>query len=201
MDLNLVSVNGRMEHLHRLDDGVWGLLRRAGLREVFIGFESGYQPSLDAMGKGASVDHILICTRSCARHDIDLRGSFMVGIPGMETATEIAWTFEMMNRMITVFHEESDLAKLDFLRSFFVPYPGTPLYRSCIEMGFPPLDSLEEWGDLDQFDFHTPWVSDACYELTKEFREKLPCNSGMSYDEWGEYYQNAVRPRLGCIDQ
>ena len=197
LNLNLVSVNGRMERLHRLDDGVWELLRRAGLREVFIGFESGYQPSLDAMGKGASVDHILKCTHSCARHDIDLRGSFMVGIPGIDTKTEIAHTFEMMNRMIDIFHEESDLAKLDFLLSFFVPYPGTPLYQRCIEVGFLQLNSLEEWGDFDQFDFHTPWVSDGCYELTKEFREKLPCNSGMNYDEWNEYYPSDVRPRLG----
>ncbi len=197
LNLNLVSVNGRMERLHRLDDGVWELLRRAGLREVFIGFESGYQPSLDAMGKGASVDHILKCTHSCARHDIDLRGSFMVGIPGIDTKTEIAHTFEMMNRMIDIFHEESDLAKLDFLLSFFVPYPGTPLYQRCIEVGFLQLNSLEEWGDFDQFDFHTPWVSDGCYELTKEFREKLPCNSGMNYDEWNEYYPSDVRSRLG----
>ncbi len=197
LHLNLVSVNGRMEHLQRLDCAVWELLRRAGLREVFIGFESGYQPSLDAMGKGASVDHILKCTHSCARYDIDLRGSFMVGIPGIDTKTEIAYTFEMMKRMIDIFHEESDLAKLDFLLSFFVPYPGTPLYQRCIEVGFPKLSLLEEWGDFDQFDFHTPWVSDACYELTKEFREKLPCNSGMDYDGWNEYYQSDVRPRLG----
>ncbi len=197
LHLNLVSVNGRMEHLRRLDDRVWELLRRAGLREVFIGFESGYQPSLDAMGKGASVDHVLICTHSCARHDIDLRGSFMVGIPGIETKTEIAHTFEMMNRMIGIFHEESDLAKLDFLLSFFVPYPGTPLYRKCIDVGFPPLSLLEEWGDFDQFDFHTPWVSDECYKLTNEFRANLPCNSGMSYDEWNEYYRCEVRPNLG----
>ncbi len=197
LNLNLVSVNGRMERLHRLDDSVWELLRRAGLREVFIGFESGYQPSLDAMGKGASVDHIPKCTHSCAEHDIDLRGSFMVGIPGIDTKTEIAHTFEMMKRMIDIFHEESDLAKLDFLLSFFVPYPGTPLYQRCIEVGFLQLNSLEEWGDFDQFDFHTPWVSDGCYELTKEFREKLPCNSGMDYDEWNEYYRSEVRPRLG----
>ncbi|MEA1945266.1 MAG: radical SAM protein [Euryarchaeota archaeon] len=197
LDLNLVSVNGRMEQLHRFDDRVWELLRRAGLREVFIGFESGYQPSLDAMGKGASVDHILVCTRSCAKHDIDLRGSFMVGIPGIDTETEMRYTFEMMNRMIEIFHEKSDLSKLDFLLSFFVPYPGTPLYQRCIEVGFPPLQLLEEWGDFDQFDFHTPWVSDECYELTKDFRERLPCNSGMNYDEWNEYYRNAVCPRFG----
>ena len=197
LNLNLVSVNGRMERLHRLDDSVWELLRRAGLREVFIGFESGYQPSLDAMGKGASVDHILKCTHSCAEHDIDLRGSFMVGIPGIDTKTEIVHTFEMISRMINIFHEESDLEKLDFLLSFFVPYPGTPLYQKCIDVGFSPLFLLEEWGDFDQFDFHTPWVSDGCYELTKDFRENLPCNSDMNYKEWNEYYQSDVRPRLG----
>ena len=105
--MRFTLVNGRMERLHRLNDGVWELLRRAGLREVFIGFESGYQPSLDAMGKGASVDHILKCTHSYAEHDIDLRGSFMVGIPGIETKTEIMYTFEMMKRMIEIFHKKA----------------------------------------------------------------------------------------------
>ena len=115
-----------MERLHRLDDGVWELLRGAGLREVFIGFESGYQPSLDAMGKGASVDHILKCTHSCARHDIDLRGSFMVGIPGIDTKTEIAHTFEMMKRMIDIFHEESDRCVTGLSPLVFCPVSRHP---------------------------------------------------------------------------
>jgi len=42
-------------------------------------------------------------------------------------------------------------ALLDSLLSFFVPYPGTPLYWKRIEVGFPPLPSLEV-GDFDQFD-------------------------------------------------
>ena len=99
----------------------------------------------------------------------------MVGIPGIETKTEITHTFEMMNRMIGIFHEESDLAKLDFLLSFFVPYPGTPLYRKCIEVGFPPLSSLEEWATL---------TSPIAVQFGRELR-------------WGEYYRGDVRPSLG----
>lgn len=192
LGIRLTSVNGRMEQLARLDEEVWALIRRAGLCEIFIGTESGYQPALDAMNKGANVDQIEMCTRQCVKHDIDIRSSFMVGIPGIDTAEEIRCTFEEIHKMISVYGEQGRLEHMDILLSFFVPYPHTKLYEVGLENGMEPLNTLEDWGDFDQFDFKAPWMPQEYYDLVREFRDGMPWNSGCEFDEWCLIYEGIM---------
>lgn len=166
--VRLTSVNGRMEQLSRLDDDLWSLARRAGFVEVFIGTESGYQAALDAMNKGAKVEQIEVCTRQCVKHDIDVRSSFMVGIPGVDAMEEVKRIFEAIHRMISVYGEQERLDHIDILLSFFTPYPRTKLYDTAIRHGLAPLNTLEEWGDFDQFDFKAPWMPQELYDLVLE---------------------------------
>jgi len=187
LSLRLTSVNGRMEHLARIDNDIWSLLRRAGISEVFIGFESGYQEALDAMNKGAKVSHIKTCVDKCVKHGIDLRGSFMVGIPGMDTEKEIKSTLDEIHKIICAY--SSRLVHMDILLSFFTPYPHTKLYETSIENGLKPLDTLEEWGDFDQFDFRAPWMPQELFELVREFRAGMPWNSGCEFEEWCRFYE------------
>ncbi len=195
LDLRLTSVNARMEQLSRLDDEMLALARKAGVCEVFIGTESGSQEVLDAMSKGAKVEHIEICTRKCIRHDIDVRSSFMVGIPGMDTQDEIKRTMEAIHRMICVYGEQDRLEHMDILLSFFVPYPGTRLFEVGLKHGMQPLTTLEDWGDFDQFDFKAAWMPQEYYDLVLEFRDAMPWNSGCDFDEWCEFYEE-VKERL-----
>ena len=51
LGIRLTSVNARMEHFSRIDDDIISLCRRAGIHEIFFGFESGLQEALDAMNK------------------------------------------------------------------------------------------------------------------------------------------------------
>ena len=190
--VRLTSVNGRMEQLAKMDDEVWSLVRKAGIREVFIGTESGYQLALDTMNKGATVDQIEICTRACVKHDIDIRSSFMVGIPGIDTKEEIRRTFEEIHKMISVYGEQDRLEHMDILLSFFTPYPHTKLYQTGLENGLEPLNTLEDWGDFDQFDFKAPWMPDKYYDLVKEFRDGMPWNSGCEFDEWCQIYEGIM---------
>lgn len=190
MGIRLTSVNGRMEHLSRLDDDVLALVRKAGICEIFIGIESGFQDALDAMNKGAKVSQIKTCTDKCIRHDIDIRGSFMVGIPGVNAREEVRTTFDEIHKMICAYGER--LAHMDILLSFFTPYPNTPLYDEAVKHGLKPLDSLEDWGDFDQFDFKAPWFPQEYFDLVKEFRAGMPWNSGCEFDEWCEFYEGII---------
>ncbi len=186
--IRLTSVNGRMEHLSRLDDDVWTLIRRAGIHEIFIGIESGFQDALDAMNKGAKVSQIKICTRKCIKHDIDIRGSFMVGILGVDTKEEVRATFNEIHKMICVYGEQGRLSHMDILLSFFTPYPHTSLYDTSLKYGLKPLNTLEDWGDFDQFDFKAPWFPQEYFDIVKEFRAGMPWNSGCEFDKWCEFY-------------
>ena len=192
LNLHLSSVNGRMEHLARIDEEVLSLSRRAGVWEVFIGIESGYQDALDAMNKGATVNQIMSCTRQCLKHDIDLRASFMVGIPGVDTKEEIKRTFQAMHEIISAYGKIDRLEHLDILLSFFTPYPNTPLYSRAVERGLNYLNTLEDWGDFDQFDFKAPWMPQEYHDLVKKFREGMPWNSGYDFDEWCYFYSGIM---------
>ncbi len=192
LGIRLTSVNGRMERLARIDDDVWALARQAGIQELFIGFESGYQAALDAMNKGAKVNHIENCIDKCIEHGIDIRGSFMVGIPGMDAKEEIKSTFNEIHKIIYAYGEQNRLEHMDILLSFFTPYPHTRLYETSIKYGLKPLNTLEEWGDFDQFDFKAPWFPQEYFDIVREFRAGMPWNSGCEFDEWCEFYEEII---------
>ncbi|KAB2944237.1 MAG: Fe-S oxidoreductase [Candidatus Methanoperedens nitroreducens] len=191
--LRLTSVNGRMEQLSRMDDEVWGLLRKAGIHEIFIGFESGLQEALDAMNKGANTGQIKMCIDKCIEHDIDIRGSFMVGIPGMDAKEEVTRTFEEINKIISAYGKMGKLKHMDILLSFFTPYPHTKLYEASVKNGLKPLNTLEDWGDFDQFDFKAPWFSQEYFDITRDFRAGMPMNSGCGFEKWCRFYEGIVK--------
>jgi radical SAM superfamily enzyme YgiQ (UPF0313 family) len=185
-----------MEQLWRVGEDVWGLFKKAGIHEIFFGFESGLQEALDAMNKGAKTNQIKICVDKCIHHDIDIRGSFMVGIPGMDAKEEMIRTFEEINGIITAYGKMGKLKHMDILLSFFTPYPHTKLYDVSTRNGLKPLDTLEDWGDFDQFDFKAPWYPQEYFDLVKEFRAGMPMNSGCDYGKWCGFYEGIVK-RLG----
>jgi anaerobic magnesium-protoporphyrin IX monomethyl ester cyclase len=192
LGIRLTSVNGRMEQLANMDNSMWSLIRKAGIYEIFFGFESGSEEALDAMNKGAKVSHIKNCVEKCIEHDIDIRGSFMVGIPGVDTKEEIRSTFNEIHRIICAYGEKDRLEHMDILLSFFTPYPHTRLYETALENGLKPLDTLEEWGDFDQFDFKAPWMRQEYFDLVREFRAGMPMNSGCGFDRWCKFYDGIM---------
>jgi anaerobic magnesium-protoporphyrin IX monomethyl ester cyclase len=190
LNIRLTSVNARMERFSRIDDTIISLFRRAGIHEIFFGFESGLQEGLDAMNKGAKVSQIRTCTDRCVKHDIDIRGSFMVGIPGVDVKKEVKSNFNEIHSLICAYGER--LEHLDILLSFFTPYPNTPLYQTSIQCGLKRLDTLADWGDFDQFDFKAPWFPQEYFDLVRDFRAAMPWNSGCEFDEWCGFYDGIM---------
>jgi radical SAM superfamily enzyme YgiQ (UPF0313 family) len=193
LGMRLTSVNGRMEQLWRIGDDMWELFKKAGIQEIFFGFESGLQEALDIMNKGAKTSQIKVCIDKCIKHDIDIRGSFMVGIPGMDAKEEMIRTFEEINGIISAYGKMGKLSHMDILLSFFTPYPHTKLYDVSVKNGLKPLDTLEDWGDFDQFDFKAPWYSQEYFDMVKEFRAGMPMNSGCGFGEWCEFYGGILK--------
>ena len=193
LNIRLTSVNGRMDQFSRIGDDVLALARRAGIHEVFIGFESGYQDALDAMGKRARVSQIMKCVDECIKHDLDLRGSFMIGVPGVDVKEEVRRTLAEIHRIICAYRDR--LAHMDILLSFFTPYPHTELYEIAVKKGLKPLDTLEDWGDFDQFDFKAPWLPQEYFDIVREFRAGMPWNSGCEFEEWRKFY-NVIMQRI-----
>lgn len=95
------------------------LMAKAGLRQVFIGFESGDQETLDGFGKNLEADTAFKGMEILRKNKIDAWGSFIIGC--------LDETKEMVKRTIR-YAKKLDPAYAQF--SVLTPYPGTRLYDS-----------------------------------------------------------------------
>lgn len=157
--LNFSTVNGRADQLVKFNDNEWRLLRKAGIREILIGAESGDQEMLDLINKQLSVETIIECERKARKYDIDILNSFMTSFPPKDNnpkktlKKELNGTFDLIGKLFQV----NPLAKI--LLFFYTPYPGTPLYELALQRGFKDPKNLEEWGMFGLTDITTPWTN------------------------------------------
>ncbi|MCB9796625.1 MAG: cobalamin B12-binding domain-containing protein [Alphaproteobacteria bacterium] len=91
--------------------------RRAGCRLLAFGFESGSDPVLQRIKKGATVRQARRAVAWARKYDFTILGYFMVGLPG-ESAETIQETAAFAASL------DVDFAKF----SITMPLPGTPLY-------------------------------------------------------------------------
>jgi anaerobic magnesium-protoporphyrin IX monomethyl ester cyclase len=100
------------------------LARKAGLWELFIGFESGSQELLDNIEKGITIERSLEVARWCRELGVQIIGSFILGLPG-ETPERGAETIDFAKRL------DVDYAAFIPLH----PFEGTPLYAQALAEG------------------------------------------------------------------
>lgn len=98
------------------------LMRDAGLRGYFIGFESGNQRVLNFLRKGTTVQRNLDSAKVCRQYGLSVWANYMMGIP-TETKEEVMDTVRMIREIDPDYYSPS----------FFTPHPGTDLYDYCVE--------------------------------------------------------------------
>lgn len=94
------------------------LMARAGLKQVFVGFESGSQEILDQYGKDLDVDKAFRAVEILKRYGISVWASFIIGALN-ETKKMIKQTVKFANKLNPEFSQFGILT----------PYPGTALYE------------------------------------------------------------------------
>jgi len=111
------SVNGRVDNADR---ELFKIMKRAGCRELLVGFESASQSLLDKMHKNISLERSGEFMDYAKEAGLDVHGCFVIGLPGEteETAQEtIRFALEL------------GLTTVQF--SGAVPFPGTDFYNLC----------------------------------------------------------------------
>lgn len=107
-----------------LDRELLALMKKAGCWNIFCGFESGDQKLLDLLNKGITLDQIRTVNRWCKELDIEVRGSFMVALPGE--------TPELFRKTINFAKELNP----DYvLFCITTPYPKTKLFEEAHKYG------------------------------------------------------------------
>jgi len=134
LDRNLkitFSVNSRVD---TVDEEMLKLMKRAGCRELLVGFESGDQGMLDKMHKNATVEDARRFMELTQKTGLDVHGCFVLGLPG-ETRESIEKTIR--------FALELPLHTVQF--SGAVPFPGTRYYRYCRDQNLLTAKSWRDW--------------------------------------------------------
>jgi radical SAM superfamily enzyme YgiQ (UPF0313 family) len=115
--------------------------KKAGLRYIEYGVESGCQRILDWINKRQTVQHIKEVFKKCDEIGIKTAALFMIGFPD-ETEEELKMTVNLVE----------DLQAHILICTIYRPYPGTPLFDYCVKnKNFKPPEKLEEQGEFYRF--------------------------------------------------
>jgi radical SAM superfamily enzyme YgiQ (UPF0313 family) len=192
LDVSMADVNARVDLAYWSDD-MWVLMRKAGIRHLFIGAESGSQKALDLIGKGVKVEDTLLMVEKCAQHDVDFQLSFMLGLPSMDIREEIETTLTLIDKAVDICKGRVGVNVI-FWR--YAPYPGSRLYYLSIDHGFKAPQSFEEWGDFGLWEegFETPWVPKKYWKATRYLNYIRPYVTGnIKFDELISYERVLAR--------
>lgn len=127
------SVNGRADSY---DPEMFRVMKRAGCREVLVGFESGVQRMLDEMHKNITVEQSRAFMAAAKNAGLQVHGCFVIGLPG-ETEETARQTMEFALGL--------GLDTLQF--SGAVPFPGTRFFQTCEQQGWLLTKEWNRWLD------------------------------------------------------
>ncbi|MEW5717357.1 MAG: radical SAM protein [Chloroflexota bacterium] len=101
------------------------LMKRAGCRNLHVGYESADPEVLKRIKKGLSVERMTKFTADAKRAGLRIHGDFALGFPG-ETPERARKTIEWACRM------NPDTAQFQLM----IPFPGTPFYDEMRAQGW-----------------------------------------------------------------
>jgi radical SAM superfamily enzyme YgiQ (UPF0313 family) len=137
-------------------------MKQANFRFILYGMESGNQYTLDKLDKGLKVEEIEEGVRMAKKAGLEPHLTIMLGYP---------WeTEEMANNTINLAKKLFKKGYVDTMQATIViPYPGTPLYKECIE---------KEWLQVSETDYQAfdmrgpvmkvPFSNEKLMDLTQE---------------------------------
>lgn len=127
------SVNARTD---TASEDLFLLMKRAGCRELLVGFESGDPGILAAIKKKETVEDARRFMEMAHKAKIDVHGCFVLGLPG-ETEQTMEKTIEFALGL--------GLHTVQF--SAAVPYPGTSYFDYCREHHLLTTENWDDWLD------------------------------------------------------
>lgn len=124
------SVNARVD---TADEELFKMMKRAGCRELLVGFESGDDEILKRIHKNATIADAKKFMQIAKKAKLDVHGCFVIGLPG-DTKETIEKTID--------FALSLNLHTVQF--SGAVPFPGTEYFNFCKNNN---LLKTEKWSD------------------------------------------------------
>jgi len=153
----------RADQGSRMSEGDFDLVKKAGLRRVLVGVESGSQEMMDWLSKDIKIEQVYETAQRCAARDIHVIFPFIVGFP-KETEASIKETLRVA-RELNQMHPGFTTPIF-----YFKPYPGSKITQDVVSEGYELPKTVEEWADFDYVGSSGPWVSAEKYRLIERFK-------------------------------
>ena len=148
-----IHIETRIDYI---DEEFLSNLAQRNVKSIFIGVESGSDRILKLLSKGFTIKHIYNALNIIKKYPIPAKFSFIVGIPS-ERFSEFRKTLNLIVWCI------ENVPKCGFTFGFYLPYPGTNLFKLCLDKGFSKPESFAEWEKLDRWgnqNINIPWTED-----------------------------------------
>ncbi len=153
----------RADQCHRLDEEVFALCRRSGLRRVLVGVESGSQETIDRIRKDITLEQVFATAERCRRHGVAAIFPFIVGFPD-ESDGSVDATLAVAKRLRAM------SAEFETPIFYFKPYPGTEITTRAVAEGHALPTTLDGWSEFDFIGSTGPWVSEERRRLIERFK-------------------------------
>jgi anaerobic magnesium-protoporphyrin IX monomethyl ester cyclase len=143
------------------------LLRRAGLRQVCQGVDSGSPTILKAMNKDfQDFESIYESAARCLEAGIRPSFNIIFAFPG-EGPKERRETITFMLDVCRKF------PGAEFWTNIFTPYPGSPIFKRTAEIGIETPKTFEAWADFFPRYTRLPWLDGKEHQRLQNTREYL----------------------------
>lgn len=177
LSFNWLKCNGDAYNLAKYSSETLQLMRKAGVSNVLLGFESGYEPALQCISKAATLEQNLNVVKQLHEHRINIGFSFMFGFPYDLPIEKLKEEHKKeLNATMKVISELSEhyLPGDYYLLFPFTPYPGVKLFSRYQKLGYVPPDSLKAWSATNLNESNScSWVAPS---LLKHYSECLKMN-------------------------
>ncbi|HLB51726.1 hypothetical protein A3F07_00855 [candidate division WWE3 bacterium RIFCSPHIGHO2_12_FULL_38_15] len=159
---NKKVIYGCNMRLNALTQEYYDLMGKANFRFILYGMESGNQKTLDMLDKGLKIHQIEEGVRMAKKAGLEPHLTIMLGYP-WESEEDAKNTIALSKRLFKEGYVDTMQATI------VIPYPGTPLYKQCIENNWLLVDPT----DYEAFDMRgpvmkIPFAHERLYELTQE---------------------------------
>jgi radical SAM superfamily enzyme YgiQ (UPF0313 family) len=188
----------RIDALLRFSDDTWRAVRKAGLRMVFLGAESGSNDVLRRMNKKLTTEQTLELAAMAKEHDIIPEFSFVLGDPD-DPEGEIENTLAFIRQLKDV------NPAMELITYFYTPTPQRRGTYGDVDAlaGTPP--TLEEWIEPEWVAWMThenpevPWLDGRLKARVQDFevvlKSRFPSLNDYRTARWGKALSRILAER------
>jgi len=187
LNLKWGNANGRTDQLVKYEKKTWQLMFNSGLQCILTGAETYDDGILEIINKKATVEDTIKLTHIANDFGVKVKFSFMIGLPIENRKVSMDDEFDNVIDFINQLYEISN--ENYFLLFLYTPFPGTPLYKKSMELGYKSPDSLEAWGGFLEGLNHasTPWTNKAIADKVYQVNFYFPFISNSVLDILNQY--------------